>query len=117
MAGAETDLQRRETFIDASSINRTYKDESDTEKTYTIAEYTAILKAKGKQDIAPLTVSESFSGTIDIVNGNWVYTRDFSLGDIVTVQDNNIGKYINARILEITEVQDADGYTVEAVYG
>lgn len=118
LEGDETDLQRREVFIDASSINRTYKEDGAEEETeYTAAEYTALLHTKGKQDMSAMTEIESFAGTIDLVNGNWIYNRDFMLGDLVTVQDNNIGKYINVRIKEITEVQDENGYTIEAVYG
>ncbi len=116
LAGNDKDLNRREMFVDAASISKTYKDESEVEHTYTNAEYAAVLKQKGKQELAPLKVEESFSGVIDIVNGNYVYNRDFFLGDIVTIQDNELYKYINARITEITEVQDANGYTVEAIY-
>lgn len=116
IAGTETDLQRREIFIDASSISKTYKDENEEEHTYTNAEYAALLNAKGKQDIAQLIAVESFAGTIDVINGNWKYNRDFTLGDIVSVQDNNIGVYINARITEVTEVQDENGYTIDAAY-
>lgn len=118
LVGNETDLQRREVFIDASSINRTYKEDgAEEEKQYTAAEYTALLHTKGKQDMSAMSEIESFAGSIDLVNGNWLYNRDFMLGDLVTVQDNNIGKYINVRIEEITEVQDENGYTIEAVYG
>lgn len=116
LAGNETDLHRREIFINASSINKTYKDETEEEKTYTDAEYTALLKTKGKQDITPLKITRSFSGLLDIQNGNYVYNRDFYLGDIITVQDNTLFIYINARITEITEVQDENGYTVDAIY-
>lgn len=116
LAGNERDLQRREIFINASSISKTYKDENEEEKTYTDAEYTAVLKAKGKQDIAPLKTQISFSGVLDIQNGNYVYNRDFYLGDIITVQDNTLYIYTNARITEITEVQDENGYTVDAIY-
>lgn len=115
-ANSEADLRRREIFIDASSISRTYKDENDVEQTYTDADYKEMLDTKGKQDLSPLVAEETFTGVIDVTNGNWVYGRDFSLGDIVTVQDNNIGKYANVRIREATEVQDEDGYTVEVNY-
>ena len=116
IASTETGLSRREIFIDASSISKTYKDASDVEQTYTDAEYKAMLDAKGKQDIEPLVATESFSGTIDATNGNFVYNRDFALGDIVTAQDNNLGIYINVRIREATEVQDENGYTVEVTF-
>lgn len=116
VAGNETDLQRREVFVDASSINKTYKDENEEEQTYTDAEYKTILNTQGMQTLATLNVLETFAGTIDILNGNYIYNRDFSLGDIVSVQDDVLQKYINVRITEITEVQDENGYTIEAVY-
>ena len=116
LARSESDLQRREIFIDASSISKTYKDNSDVEQTYTDAEYKAMLDTKGKQDIAPLVITETFDGVLDITNGNYIYGRDFALGDIVTVQNNNIGKYINVRISEALEYQDNNGYTVEIKY-
>lgn len=111
-----TGLARREMWVDAGSMSITYKDDSEQEQTYTDAQYRAMLKALGKQELAKLVAVETFSGTLDITNGNFTYNRDFSLGDIVTVQDNDIQKYINVRISEVTEVQDENGYTIEAKY-
>lgn len=116
LAGTESDLQRREVWVDASSINRKYKDESEVEHTYTDAEYKGLLNAKGKQTLTPLVAAETLEGEIDITNGNFVYNRDFFLGDIVTVQDNDLNKYINVRIREATEYQDKDGYSVDVKY-
>lgn len=113
---SKADLQRRETWVDASSITKTYKDDNETEQTYTDAEYKAMLDTQGMQTLATQTASETYDGTIDASNGNWVYGRDFALGDIVTVQDNDIGIYVNVRIIEATEVQDVDGYTVDIKY-
>lgn len=109
-------LNRKETFVDASSIKKTYKDESDVEHTYTDAEYKKVLNVKGSQELATLTKIESFSGTLNFTYSQFVIGEDFTLGDIVTIQDNKINKYINARIVEITEAQDENGYTIEAVY-
>ena len=116
LIGSQSGLQRKEVFVDASSISKKYKDENDVEKTYTDAEYTAMLKAHGHQVTSALTVAEDFNGVIDITNGNWKFGVDVFLGDIVTVQDNDIGVYKNVRLGEVTEYQDQDGYTVEAVY-
>lgn len=112
VAGTETDLNRRETFIDASSISKKYKDEKDVEKTYTDAEYVKLLNSQGKQSLAEMQKVETFRGSINITNGQFVFNRDFSLGDIVTIQDNSIGKYTNSRIMEATEAQDENGYSV-----
>ena len=112
-----TGLARREIFVDASSHSKKYRDESDEEKTLTDAEYNAQLKTIGMQEIAEHVITETFNGKIDLTDSTFQYGRDFGLGDIVTVQDVEIGLYINARMLEITEVQDENGYQIDAVYG
>ena len=53
---------------------------------------------------------------LDATNGNYIYGRDFALGDIVTVENKGIGKYANVRIREALECQDENGYTVEVKY-
>lgn len=116
LLGSQSGLARKEVFVDASSITKKYKDENDVERTYTDSEYISVLKAHGHQVTSAMTVSEDFNGAIDITNGNWKYNEDVFLGDIVTVQDNEIGVYKNVRLCEVTEYQDEDGYTVEAVY-
>lgn len=114
VAGAEQGLDRRETWIDASSIAKTYKDEADQDQTYTDTEYKAMLDAAGTQQLNAANVIESLAGTLDLTNSRWQYNRDFYLGDIVTAQDEEIGKYINVRIREVLEVQDENGYSIEA---
>ena len=49
--GGQQDFARREIWIDGGSLNKTYKDDSGTEHTYTDAEYKKMLDAKGKQDL------------------------------------------------------------------
>lgn len=116
LAGSEIGLARREVWVDASSISKTYKDDSETEQTYTDAEYKAFLDEKGKQELSAMNVVDDFNGVLDVTNGNWIYNRDFFLGDIVTVQSNRIGVYMDVRILQVTEVQDENGYTVAVDY-
>jgi hypothetical protein len=116
MIGSARGIHRKEVFVDAKSVTKKYKDENDVEKTYTDAEYTAMLKAHGHQVTSAMTVTEDFNGVIDITNGNWKFGEDVFLGDIVTVQDNDIGVFKNVRLAEVTEYQDEDGYAVEVVY-
>ena len=112
----KTGLQLREMWVDASSINKTYKDANDNEQTYTDAQYTEMLNQAGKKELAALPALEQFSGEINATFGNWIFGRDFFLGDVVTIQDNLIDKYAAVRIVECTEVQDENGYKVECVY-
>ena len=109
-------LKRRETFVDASSISSTYKD-GEEEKTYTNEEYRKQLEAQGRQTVASLQKIETFDGDIDLTNSDLYLNEDYSVGDIITIEDKNINKYINARILSITEVQDDDGYKIDIEYG
>ena len=108
---------RREVFVDASTSSRTYKDENGEEQTLTDAEYNAQLETVGLQAISGLAITETFDGEVDLMSGSFRYRDDFSLGDIVTIQDLEIGLYINARILEVTEVEDDSGYMISIVYG
>jgi len=113
----KTGLALREMFVDASTINRTYKDAQDQEQQYTNAQYREMLNQKAQQEFKQHIISESFTGEVNATFGSWIYGRDYFLGDIVTVQDNNIGKYANVRISEVAEVQDENGYTLNIVFG
>ena len=108
----ETGLARREIFIDASSISQKYEDDNDEEQTYTDAEYKKMLDSRGKLDLAQMVQIDSFDGTINTSFGMWKLDIDYELGDIVTIQNNQIGIYANVRITETTEVQDENGYSV-----
>lgn len=92
-------------------------DGTDGTYSYTTAKYTSILNQQGQQELKDQIVNETFEGNINVSYGVWQYGRDFFLGDIVTVQDNKINKYINTRIIEATEVQDENGYSVDVVFG
>lgn len=109
-------LDRRETFVDASSLSSTYK-EGEEEKSYSIEQYRKMLEAQGRQAIAAAQKVETFDGELDLTNSELAFGEDYSLGDIITIEDVNIGKYIDARILSVTEVQDDDGYKIDIEYG
>lgn len=114
VAGEQAGLQRRELWVDASSVNRTYKDDSDTEQTYTDSEYRTMLNSAGKQQLVANVATETFDTPFDIQNSRWQYNRDFALGDIITTQNEDIGKFANVRLREVLEVQDENGYSIEA---
>lgn len=114
--GSERGLERREMWVNASSINKTYKDENDEEQEYTDAEYKAMLDALGKQNIAAATEEQGYDATININGGKWRLNEDYFLGDIVTFQDNALDKYANVRIVELTEVQDENGYAIAPTF-
>ena len=110
-------LERREVFVDASSINKKYKDAQQQEQEYTDAEYTELLNQQGQQALLDKIIEEKFDGDINVNFGRWILNRDYFIGDIITVQDNMLGIYLNERIVETTEVQDESGYKVSVVFG
>ena len=115
-AGPETGLARREVWVDASSISKKYKDAGGAEQTYSNDVYSGFLIERGRQSLAALKPVESFGGSLDVTSGNFVFNRDFFLGDVVTVEIERIGIYKRVRIISVTEVQDENGYTVSVDY-
>lgn len=102
-------LDRREMFIDARSMPRSYE-QGGTEHQYTDAEYQAFLKGRAQTDLKARILTESFEGEISLEFSAYKYGVDFWLGDIVTIQDNRLGLYVNVRIISATEIQDDSGY-------
>lgn len=92
-------------------------DDKDGDYKYTDNIYTQTLNQEGQKKLKDYITKETFTGEINATFGRWIYGRDYFLGDIVTVQDNQIGKYVNVRIAEVTEVQDENGYSVNVVFG
>ena len=112
-----TGINRREIFINASTASKTYKDDQGDEQTLTDDEYKAQLQTLGAQELAGDQIEQQFDGSINVNNGVYKYKENFDLGDLVTVQDNEIGIYINTRIIEVIETQDENGYNINVNYG
>lgn len=101
-------LKRREIFIDASGLSQ---------EKLEMQEYRKQLEAQGRQAVLGLQLIETFNGEIDLTNSFYIYGEDYNLGDLITIEDKDLGKYINARILAVTEIQDDDGYKIDIEYG
>ena len=65
---------------------------------------------EGKEKLAEHSVTTSFEGEVD--SNSYKYKTDYDLGDIVTVK-NEYGITVNARITEVIETWDNEGYTCE----
>lgn len=73
--------------------------------------YEIYLLNRGYENLAEYGEKISFEGSI-IPDVTFVYKQDYFLGDIVSVE-NEYGITANARIVEIVEVNDENGYSVE----
>lgn len=103
-------LDRREIFVDARDLQK--KKEDGTY--YTAAEYGKLLRQRGKQKLFETGIIEGLSGEVDTTL-QFVYRRDWDLGDVVSVE-NEYGMKATARILEIIEVDDETGYRVTPTF-
>ena len=73
--------------------------------------YMDLLKNRGIENMSDYVSIKSFEGSI-IPNYTFEYKKDYFLGDIVNVE-NSLGISLNARIVEIIEVHDSNGYSIE----
>lgn len=100
--GALTDLDRREAFTDASMISSTYYD-----GTLSPSDYNLLLTSRGVRDLNGQSSLEVFDGQVD-PSINYVYDRDYSLGDIVQIE-NEYGLNGTTRVQEFTFSEDKAG--------
>ena len=76
--------------------------------------YTENLKGVGYEKMSECVQVTSFSGKI-ITGVNYIYKKDYNLGDIVRIL-NEYGMSVNARITEIIESRDENGYSMEPTF-
>ena len=96
-----------ELYVDAKDLQSTYKDSSGEEKSYTEAEYNALLRMRGVSKLAE-TSSDVYQYTFD-VNPNSTICKlgeDYNLGDIVSIYSSRYGFFFYARIIAITYIEE-----------
>lgn len=103
-------LDRREIFVDARDL-RMKKDDGTY---YTAAEYGILLRQRGKEKLFETGIIEGLSGEVDTTL-QFIYRRDWDLGDLVSIE-NEYGMKANARILEVIEADDENGYRVTPTF-
>lgn len=127
-------LDRREMFVDASDIelpdpqvneeaiyerykkfpgNRAGKEIEAAwarAEAQTTAVYYDQLRQRAREELSKTYITKSFDGTIEGVR-QYVYDRDFFLGDIVQVSDS-YGKEASSRITEVVMTHDVNGESI-----
>ena len=100
-------LDYRVAFLDATDIQH---DGDDTA-------YERELQTRGREKLlADYHTSETFDCTTT-ANGQFVYKRDYDLGDIVTIRKDDWGIVLHKRITEVTEVYENQIPTVSLTFG
>lgn len=73
--------------------------------------YDTYLLSRGTEKLSEYGAVVTFDGVVE-PNVTFQYKKDYFLGDVVTVE-NEYGISLEARIVEIVEVNDDNGYSVE----
>ena len=104
--GEGSGLTRRELYVDSRNTSSNDGEISD-------ADYNSMLQQEGVDALSQTQVTRTFAGEIE-PDVNYHYGTDYFIGDIITVQNEyNIG--FQARIAEIVENDDSDGYAMVVV--
>ena len=139
--GSYSGLNRHEIFIDARDVAEMDEDEQPIPEEQIIQSLTD----RGQQQLNELLQEEyleaqlltpisrteyerefSYLSTLQISENVTKRTRtlsafnyqlDYDLGDIVTVQNKDWGVTLNARITEVKEIYEANGFGLEATFG
>ncbi len=105
--GTATGLDRYELFVDGKDIDP---------KNLTTETYKQVLSDKGRAKLNEYLENYTFDARVD-TESNLSYKKDFDLGDKVTVINKRWGIKLDARITEIKEIYETDGFKMEMVFG
>lgn len=113
--GGGTGLDRVELYCDASDISKKVYDEDGNEKELSDREYRRQLTQKGTEELAQTKENEVLlSAKVDATR-QFVYGKDFFLGDIVQVEDAfRVGN--RYRVVEMIRSYSANGYTTTPTF-
>lgn len=81
-----------------------------------LALYQSWLQQEGRTGLTEYVESNEVSSTLDLLNSNYEFDINFTLGDIVGVRDEYFNYDAAARIIKFTFKQDSNGYGEEADY-
>lgn len=105
--GTASGLNRREIFVNGSSLKRSYSNENNEKVTLSESEYRNQLVQKGDEELAEYYEEENFDG--QIASGfQWELGKDFFMGDIIHIE-NEYGKSSKARIVEMITSDSTSG--------
>ena len=98
-----SNLDRFEIFVDASDLRKSTTDDG-IEINLTDEEYINALQERGNEKLQENIETINFECELNIANSNTRLNKDFYLGDIVTIYDEEIGVTVNTRVVQVDEV-------------
>jgi hypothetical protein len=113
--GERSGLDRFEIFIDARDVS-SKQTINNVETTLTNDQYNALLKERGNIKLQYYKEIQTFDSKVN-VRSNLTYKVDFDLGDIVTCTSKKWGITLDARITEIEEIYESNGFSINIIFG
>lgn len=101
-------LNRFDLIVDGSKIELKENPSADD-----IVTYTEKLKALGLAKLKEYRMTQQFESVVE--TNQYKYRKDYNIGDVVTVE-NEYGISINARIIEVVESWNEEGYSIEPIF-
>lgn len=109
-------FNRRELFIEASDLTRTYTNENNVSITLSVAEFNNLLNERGLNSLSDYQRIRTFESDIDLYS-QFIYGMHYSLGDIVTTRNDEIGIVKHSRVVRAREVYTREGYELSLEFG
>lgn len=101
--GSVSGLDRREMFVEAMDITSELNDGS----ILTTDQYNNLLIERGHESLAKTPATVTFEGEVESIR-QFVFERDYFIGDIVTVK-NSYGVTEHPRVIEVIQSHDENG--------
>lgn len=109
-------FERHELFVDARDVEEANEQEGGGDPIpRPEADIIADLQARGEQSLAEMQ-QELFLEGQALEKSPFVLSRDYRLGDVVTIKNDDWGVTMDARITVVRESYAADGKTVELTF-
>ena len=110
--GDKKGFGRSELWIDARDI----QSEKEDGTTITEKEYETLIKQRANEKASENTMEESYTSTIIEENKQYVYGKDYNLGDLVTVQDDVLGIVVDAQITQVTKTVQGSSEIIDIAF-
>lgn len=107
---------RRELFVDAKNISKTYRNENGSEIILSDAEFIATLNETGQSELADYPRIQTFESEVD-TDAQHIYGIDYFIGDKVTNRNDELGIATHSRVVTARERWNRSGYGLSLEFG
>lgn len=111
----QSGFERRELFVD-SGLTSDFTDDDGYRNLLSDEEYKEILEKEGHETLSDYQVIETFESEVDMYS-QFEYGVDYSLGDKVSVRNDEIGRVLHTRAISATLTSDNTGKHLKIDFG